>query len=602
MTDDMTLLREYAGRNSEEAFAALVSRHVNLVYSVALRQVRDPHLAEEITQAVFIILTRKAKSLGPKTILPGWLCRTARYVSANALTTQRRRQRREQEAFMESTLNSGCAATSQPADENVWRQIAPLLDDALARLGQKDHDALVLRFFENKSLGEVGAAIGASEDTARMRVNRALEKLRKFFTKRGVDSTAATIAETISANSVQAAPVALAKAVTAVAIAKGAAASASTLTLIKGALKIMAWTKAKTAIVTAVIIVCVAGGGAGIYAYHSTHLKPADELQAALHIAKPATGMWQYPLEQVSSALFDFGTNRADAFPILEKAFRGSDSEARKQAIAALGMIVRPAMSKTDAASLLSAYPKLSPLVLTWLQGKPATNALPLLREVLFANNDLSSFALSSLHGLFEAKDIPALADLLVQSHGDISQQKALAHISNASQAQSMMNRANANQQLQRYLPEAIAETISRNPDAVAPFISSVEGLLGDTNADVRFGAACALAEYKGVNNPEISTELAAGLKSRHDTSRPYPDTEDLKQLMAVETLQRIGPAAKPMIPALLDYAKSTDDKLMREHALAAIGYIDLNLRNTMPEVDQAVKNDRTFKSAVSPK
>jgi predicted amino acid racemase len=110
------------------------------------------------------------------------------------------------------------------------------------------------------------------------------------------------------------------------------------------------------------------------------------------------------------------------------------------------------------------------------------------------------------------------------------------------------------------------------------------------------------LAEYKGVNNPEISTELAAGLKSRHDTSRPYPDTEDLKQLMAVETLQRIGPAAKPMIPALLDYAKSTDDKLMREHALAAIGYIDLNLRNTMPEVDQAVKNDRTFKSAVSPK
>src|SRR5208282_6888600 len=120
MNDDLTLLREYARRNSEEAFAALVSRHVNLVYSVALRQVRDPHLAEEITQAVFIILARKAKSLGPKTILSGWLCRTARYVSANALTMQRRRQRREQEAYMKSILNE--------PEPDAWRQIAPLLD------------------------------------------------------------------------------------------------------------------------------------------------------------------------------------------------------------------------------------------------------------------------------------------------------------------------------------------------------------------------------------------------------------------------------------------------------------------------------------------
>jgi RNA polymerase sigma factor (sigma-70 family) len=216
MNDDLALLREYARNNSEKAFAALVSRHINLVYSVALRQVRDPHLAEEITQAVFIILARKADSLGDKTILSGWLCRTARYASANALTIQRRRQNREQEAFMQSQLDD----VSHPSEvtTETWHQIAPLLDGAMEKLGHKDHNALVLRFFENKTFAEVGATLGASEDAAKMRVNRALEKLRKFFTKRGVSSTTAIIAGTISANSIQAAPITLAATVSAAAI------------------------------------------------------------------------------------------------------------------------------------------------------------------------------------------------------------------------------------------------------------------------------------------------------------------------------------------------------------------------------------------------
>jgi RNA polymerase sigma factor (sigma-70 family) len=257
MTDDMTLLREYARRNSEEAFAALVSQHVNLVYSVALRDVHDPYLAEEITQVVFIILARKAESLGSKTILSGWLCRTARYASANALTIQRRRQQREQEAYMQSTLNQ-----SEP---DAWTQIAPLLGGAMEQLGQKDHDAVVLRFFEGKSFQEIGTAFGASENAAKKRVAYALEKLRKYFSRRGVILPAAVITAAISANSVQAAPAILAKAATAVAMAKGATASVSTLTLIKGALKVMAWTKAKMAIVAGAAVLLAVGGGTAIY-------------------------------------------------------------------------------------------------------------------------------------------------------------------------------------------------------------------------------------------------------------------------------------------------------------------------------------------------
>ena len=132
----MTLVREYSQSSSEQAFATLVSRHVNLVYSVAMRQVRDPHLAEEITQSVFIILARKAKSLSPRTILAGWLCRTARNVSADTMKIQRRRQFREKESYVQSLLNE--------PDSTAWCQIAPFLDEALNCLGEKEHDAVVL--------------------------------------------------------------------------------------------------------------------------------------------------------------------------------------------------------------------------------------------------------------------------------------------------------------------------------------------------------------------------------------------------------------------------------------------------------------------------
>ncbi len=281
LNDDIALLREYARTNSESAFATLVSRHLNLVYSVALRQVRDAHLAEEITQAVFIILARKADSLGDQTILPGWLCRTARYASANALKIQMRRQRREQEAFMQSQLQD--LSRQSEATAETWNQIAPLLDGAMEKLGQKDHDALVLRFFENKTFAEVGVTLGASEDAAKMRVNRALEKLRKIFTKRGVSSTTAIIAGTISANSVQAAPVALAKSVTAVAIVKGSIAAASTITLVKGTMKMMTWLKIKFAL--GVGLVAIIASGAATVAISQT--SDGDKLTAQ-EIAKQA--------------------------------------------------------------------------------------------------------------------------------------------------------------------------------------------------------------------------------------------------------------------------------------------------------------------------
>lgn len=164
------------------------------------------------------------------------------------------------------------------APDPLWEQLSPLLDEALATLGETDRQAVLLRFFENKSLAEVGNTLGTGEDTARKRVSRALEKLRKFFSKRGVASTTTIIAGAISANSVQAAPAAVAKSVTAVAIAKGVAASGSTLTLSKGALKLMAWTKAKTAVVTVVLGLLAAAGTATLVV--KNHIKARQYVTA----------------------------------------------------------------------------------------------------------------------------------------------------------------------------------------------------------------------------------------------------------------------------------------------------------------------------------
>src|SRR5438034_3466383 len=173
-SDDIDLLRQYAESGSEAAFGELVRRYINLVHTVAWRQTGNAHHAEEITQAVFIILARKAARLSPRTLLSGWLYQTARLTAANFIRGEIRRAHREKDAHMSLSLN-------EPAAPDEWRQIAPLLEEAMGTLKQKDRNAIILRFFENKSLAEVGRAFGITEDSAKMRIYRALDKLRLFF-------------------------------------------------------------------------------------------------------------------------------------------------------------------------------------------------------------------------------------------------------------------------------------------------------------------------------------------------------------------------------------------------------------------------------------
>jgi len=503
MTEDMDLVREYARHNSEEAFATIVSRHLNLVYSVALRHVQDVHLAEEVTQAAFIILARKAESLGPQTILPGWLCRATHYISARALTMQQRRQIREQEAYMQSVLNERESAT--------WTQIAPLLDTALAQLGEKDHDAIVLRFFQNKNLNEIGVALGASEDAAKKRVGRALEKMRKFFAKHGVVSSTATIAGAVSANSIQAAPAALAKSVTVVAVAKGAATGGSTLTLIKGALKLMAWTKVKITAV-AVVGLLLAAGTTTVIVKHVYPSEPEYQGKTLTYwLASLGRNQMQFlnlRPESNQAAAEAFQDMGAKAVPFLYGELHSTDMARRKHAAdaaRAIGPVAKKLMPDLLASAISTANSGHDPYAEVWSLAAMGPESIGLLTN-MFTNQN--KWARQRTADAFYMTDydaepaVPALLQALDDADPSVRSQaaQALGHV---------------HKQLAVVLPALLKS-------------------LKDPEADVRLGTASAL----GLLGPDAESAFPALLEVwRNDPDRSVGP-------FAADSLKKIDPEA----------------------------------------------------------
>jgi RNA polymerase sigma factor (sigma-70 family) len=246
---DWELLQNYVKIRSEAAFAELVQRNIDWIYSLALRRVGDPQLAQDVVQSVFALLARKAGAMRAGTVLGGWLFRSTCFVAKCSLRAERRRKSREE-------IASAMMTTAQPDEtELLWERLAPHLDDAVASLSEADRSAVLLRFYQKRSLSEVGQYLGLSEEAAKKRVSRTVEKLRAYLTRRGVTLGGAVLAGLLVERVVQAAPAALTASVLKT---SGAGLSVALPRLAQETLSAWRWAKIKLASAAGLSVVLVA--------------------------------------------------------------------------------------------------------------------------------------------------------------------------------------------------------------------------------------------------------------------------------------------------------------------------------------------------------
>ena len=319
---DLQLLARYTRDGVEEAFAELARRHLGLVYSAALRQVRSPQLAEEVAQSAFTDLARNASKLKPDTILTAWLYQVTRRTAIDVVHREARRQLREQIATEMNAMNATTAD---------WTHIEPLLDDAMSALDETDRAAVLLRYFENKSLREVGQALGTSDDAAQKRVSRAIERLREFFSKRGIIVGASGLVAVISANAVQAAPVGLVVTISTVAAVAGTTSAATATATITQAIAMTAFQKAALTATFAIV------ASVGIYearkaATLRSQLEEFRQTPPAAPGALPGLGAPEPPTANLLVDANELAELRAEHGELLR--LRGEVGQLRRQAAA----------------------------------------------------------------------------------------------------------------------------------------------------------------------------------------------------------------------------------------------------------------------------
>lgn len=561
---DADLLRAYVADANESAFADLVRRYVDLVYSTALRHAGgESGLAEDVTQAVFLLLARKAPTLLAHPSLAGWLYRTAAHLGARTHRSEQRRRARERDA---AHMNSHDSPPSE------LERIVPLLDAGLQALNEPDRLALLLRFFMKQSMQEVGRALGVSEAAAKMRVGRAMERLRNQLAQRGVSCTSAALALALTNQVVTAAPVHLTKALL-------TSLSSTSLALSPGSFGSLILMSKTNALIVSVVLLALftagvrhftspsrstapeqsagalnsppvsapytpPGGGTSILARLGSAASPesvaAERLRAALGAPQPK-GSTLWPDEEVIRQVRSHPNPRA-AFEIL------------KAAVADPAALLPGEMPGSDPAFLV----RLRAISAMRDLAKDVPAVVPYLWET-FESEDPGT----KVHAFSTLKAIGlSSGDLrpLVQSLPSSGRSPALV----------------------RFVPQAIAKLLAQYPQAGAPAVTALKELLDSPDDAARFMSATALAGTHLTQDPRVADVLRQTLTSGNTT----------RALSTAEALANAGPAAAPFAPALLELAQSTTEPHLRAEYLRAAAAIQPEVVQQQEEVAAVLARD----------
>lgn len=587
------LLHAFSRDRSQDAFAELVRAHSSFVYSIAKRRLGQQQLAEEVTQTVFLRLATTCPRLPSEAALAGWLHRTTLHVAIDTWRSEVRRQTREQKA---------AAMEPSPSETpELWNEIAPHLDEALNALPEADRQALLLRFFQQKSMRETGALLGVSEDAAKMRVSRALEKLRARLPLAELALSAAALSSTLTARALEPLPDKLLAALLAPAFFQLAVPTATTASAFLPMLLLM-----KTKI--ALALLTVAALSVALYYTYDSDGRPANSPQheAALtgslsapaasapptaHLASPGAlpaaispsaldledakrALYEllqnppygkgYPPSELTTLLTRFDGHHQEAMPILCEAAQRSDHETRAWAVSGINFLLLRARQ-----SSVGLYDEL------------LAEARPVLGPIL--RSDTTPYLLRSM-ALSAYLPPPVSVIGAAPAPGGTISPEAAEDILAALRVTGTDVRSGG---FAFTVIDFLSNFFRHTPAGLDHFAPAMRQLLADPNTQQRLVAAFALASWPGPKPPELKGLLLAEIKARSTHS-----------FRAAAALGHLGPAAADTVPQLLEYAKATEGLASggyTEAALIAACRLQPDLREQYPVIDAKLKEEEAI-------